>query len=430
MAPLDIAWVWHCHMLSPVAYTHDCIKAVGHVVDYKVFLNNRDNQYTMDLARSYWDEMYPGEPFTVNLDNGKCPNTDFSSSLSYDIESAITRQQAFYFQVSLPHYLDKKFVSSGLKRYKKFLYLKKMYPDLFIVPVYDIDLVWHTHQLHPVKYREDTERILGQHFNHDDSVNDRSPGSKLSTSSSQTQVLWREVFGEDFSKFGTLYRGGSPAGKLFHVPKEQIFKVCTKIASFIIQSIDLESETLTPKKVDSLKFISILQGGIDLELLKLKRPNDHGQWNETNLSRTNNSYDIDTNFSRTVHLRLARKSGLVKKYIGKPSWVTGKFEVDPVLHICVASDEKVTDVGSVCELSDGSLLKLKQSVEITKISECRLKVLVGTFEDVVMPEDSEQLWGPIPLPRLPPTQSNICSVASHRWVHKILMYNMPYSRLF
>ncbi|XP_021364675.1 uncharacterized protein LOC110457648 [Mizuhopecten yessoensis] len=416
VAPLDIAWVWHCHMLAPVAYTRDCEKAVGCVVDFKIFLNNRDNQYNMDLARSYWEEMYPGEPFAVCLDEASCSNTDFTSSFTYDIEKAVGRQQAFYYQVSLPHYLDKKFVAKGLKRYEKFLSVKKSNPDLFIVPCYDTDLIWHTHQLHPVKYKEDTVRILGKHFNHDDSVNDRSLGSKLCTASEETQTRWREMFGEDFSNFGAMYRGDSPAGKLCVVPMAPIYAECTKIASFTIQNIDIDNETMHPKKIANVKFISILEGGIDLELLKLKRPHDHGQglWNEANLSTVNKSYEIDTYYSRTVDLRLSRKSGFVKKFTGKPSRVTGKFDVDSILKKCLANSEKVTSVGIVCEMSDGSIMKLKQNVEITKISQCRLGVSIGSFEDAVMPEVSEQLWGPIPLPRLPPGQQNLCSVASHR----------------
>ncbi|XP_033752024.1 uncharacterized protein LOC117335877 [Pecten maximus] len=416
VAPLDIAWVWHCHMLAPVAYTRDCEKAVGCVVDFKIFLNNRDNQYNMDLARSYWEEMYPGEPFAVCLDEESCSNTDFTSSFTYDIEKAVKRQQAFYYQVSLPHYLDKKFMSAGLKRYEKFLSLKKMNPELFIVPCYDIDLIWHTHQLHPITYKEDTVRILGTHFNHDDSVNDRSLGSKLCTASSETQKCWQQMFGEDFSYFGAMYRGDSPAGRLCEVPVTQIYAECSKIASFNIQSIDIDNETMHPKKIASLKFMSILEGGIDLELLKLKKPHDHHHrlWNETNLSTANKNYEIDTNFSKSVHLRLSRKTGFVKKFTGKPPRVIGTFEVDSILKKCLANDDKVTSVGTVCEMSDGSIIKLQQNVEIIKISQCRLGVQIGTFEDAVMPEVSEQLWGPIPLPRLPAGQQNTCSVASHR----------------
>ena len=49
---------------------------------------------------------------------------------------------------------------------------------------------------------EDTSGLLGNLFHHDDSVNDRSEGSKLSNGSQVTGNLWKETFKEDFRKKG------------------------------------------------------------------------------------------------------------------------------------------------------------------------------------------------------------------------------------
>jgi len=46
-------------------------------------------------------------------------------------------------------------------------------------------------QLCPLSYKSDTEKILGAVLPHDDSVNDRSPGSKLNTSDETTRSLWK-----------------------------------------------------------------------------------------------------------------------------------------------------------------------------------------------------------------------------------------------
>lgn len=37
-APLDIAWVWHVHMLSPVSYQRDCNEIVATLVDHKILV--------------------------------------------------------------------------------------------------------------------------------------------------------------------------------------------------------------------------------------------------------------------------------------------------------------------------------------------------------------------------------------------------------
>ena len=56
--------------------------------------------------------------------------------------------------------------------------------EAFITPTYDIDLVWHSHQLCPASYKTDMLSVLGCMLNHDDTDQDRQPGSKLSTVSS------------------------------------------------------------------------------------------------------------------------------------------------------------------------------------------------------------------------------------------------------
>ena len=96
--------------------------------------------------------------------------------------------------MSLPHYRSDQFLQNAITRYKKFLHLKRVEPEVFLVPCYDFDLVWHVHQLHPVAYSADTKRHLGRLFNHDDTVNDRTPGSKLSDADARTRQLWKDNY--------------------------------------------------------------------------------------------------------------------------------------------------------------------------------------------------------------------------------------------
>ena len=35
-APLDIQWIWHCHMLAPLQYQQDMMKLIGVVPDHAV----------------------------------------------------------------------------------------------------------------------------------------------------------------------------------------------------------------------------------------------------------------------------------------------------------------------------------------------------------------------------------------------------------
>ena len=50
--------------------------------------------------------------------------------------------------------------------YKKFLALKRSYPDKEVVPNKQVDLFWHQHILDTQKYAEDCENIFGYFLHH------------------------------------------------------------------------------------------------------------------------------------------------------------------------------------------------------------------------------------------------------------------------
>ena len=187
--PLDVAWIWHVHMLNPTSYLKDCTTLYGKIFGHK-FIEPSMQQSTEAKTRLMWaNSCNVPYDFLDDVAVEACK----PSRLSYDLKLASVRQSKFYYQVSLPHFKDKAFLSIGIVRYKKFLYLKKLNPNEFLVPCYLIDIVWHTHQLHPLEYKHDTEKILGLMLSHDDSVDDRTPGSQLCTSDAKTRELWSKV---------------------------------------------------------------------------------------------------------------------------------------------------------------------------------------------------------------------------------------------
>ncbi len=65
--------------------------------------------------------------------------------------------------------------------------------DMFVTPMYDIDLLWHTHQLHPLAYAADMTSWLGYVLNHDDTDQDRDVGSKLSNVRAWTSACFCNI---------------------------------------------------------------------------------------------------------------------------------------------------------------------------------------------------------------------------------------------
>lgn len=237
-APLDIEWVWHCHMLCPEAYSTDCNSIAGKMIDHHILDRAQRKELIKDSER-LWKNEYVDVPFSACDAFNSRFDREFVSALTYNLALAVSRQWTFYYQVSLPHYRDEKFLNIALMRYKKFLFLKCHNPGVFLVPCYDSDLLWHAHMLHPSSYKEDMETYLGYLLPHDDSVNDRSPGSKLSLAEAKTRNLWRKVFNEKFSHFGAMYRGEPPNSKLSAMSKEDVYKVCTKQADVLIEKIHI-----------------------------------------------------------------------------------------------------------------------------------------------------------------------------------------------
>ena len=123
--------------------------------------------------------------------------------------------RAYSLQVSRPHMNNQHFLEGAVARYKGFLYLIKRNRErsikCFCVPTYDIDLIWHSHQLHPVSYCKDLCKLVGKVLEHDDMDSDRTKGKKLDVGFSETTKQWEETFGSRYWRAGAMHRGSAPS---------------------------------------------------------------------------------------------------------------------------------------------------------------------------------------------------------------------------
>ena len=163
--PIDVAFIWHCHMLSPTNYEKDCLNMCGKIIDYEL-LTLKEIHSKQTETKPIWESEYFNNKISFEFQNNSSIDqrdfNSFQSNFDYNLIEAGKRQLSFYYQVSLKHYRSKEFLTLALNRYKKFLNLKVINPKSYIVPCYAIDLIWHTHQLHPINYKNDTIRITGK----------------------------------------------------------------------------------------------------------------------------------------------------------------------------------------------------------------------------------------------------------------------------
>jgi hypothetical protein len=280
--PLDIEFVWHAHMLNPTEYYAYCMRVYGKLLTHQNLSRTKRNRQR-ESTQLEWNQLYPHISFDYLDDKSIDENTFsiFKSNITYDLIAACNRQATFLYQVSLPHYKNVYFLKLSLKRYKKFLYLSKLNPSAFLVPSYAIDLLWHTHHRQPQAYVNDTLKLMGRIMSHDDSVNDRTVGSKLNTSYDVTCDLWKKFYNEDFFFPGGMYRGGS--GPI----------VCMGLKN----EVNLENETF------SVRFLSYNKNELTLELkdkflVKCNFFQAIQTWNNIRL------YETNTNDSIVAHSRL------------------------------------------------------------------------------------------------------------------------------
>ena len=408
--PLDIQWIWHCHMLAPYYYEKDCLNLVNKVVDHKVLKDNA-KAVAFERARKLWNAKYKFEPFDMDLDSTNTATNgclEFQSRCKYDLEIAISRQKMFFYQVSLPHYKDDKFLRTATTRYKKYLFLKKNNMDLFLVPCYDFDLVWHSHQLHPLVYKRDTAAVLGKMFNHDDSVNERSQNSKLNRCDTNTRELWKKFFTEEFALCGAMFRGDPPFSKLHKIEPTDIFTVFSKHADVTINSIKLQNMNDEPKF--TLKVALRGRSDAGSTLLKLKGPQKEWQNNSKGIAK----FRFDTGHHSQLHFDLIDKKGFLC-FGSNKSFGMHNYPFSPVVESTPDSGKTVSLVVPLVEgAANGLSVAVSAMVEPPQRGPCILSLQAGQFQSYTMPENIEQLWGPIPLPKLPDDVPNTCIVANHR----------------
>jgi hypothetical protein len=256
--PLDIAFCWMLHRLSPKAYEADCISLFGTVLPAgqancagpealcHVWVGNAAEEDSV-LARLQWPcharaarpqetrELYGGviprlklcrTSFRVFLPRYCWPvmsekgavvhefsfdkvfavNQRWQLAISYDIEAAAKRQKTFFFNVMTEYYERDTSLRNAVTRYVRFLTLMREHPNKFLVPMYDIDLVWHAHIASTVAYERDCESFVGRFIDHQEG-DDRSESGKVVPGFRRTEELWRQHFSEPYSTRDTCYRG-------------------------------------------------------------------------------------------------------------------------------------------------------------------------------------------------------------------------------
>jgi hypothetical protein len=89
------------------------------------------------------------------------------------------------------------------KEYKRFLALKRRYPEKEIVPNGPVDKFWHQHILDTEKYAEDCKQLFGFFLHHYPyfGMNGEKDAQNLNDAFEETKSLYKKHFSEDYIGF-------------------------------------------------------------------------------------------------------------------------------------------------------------------------------------------------------------------------------------
>ncbi|KAL3735017.1 hypothetical protein ACJRO7_024217 [Eucalyptus globulus] len=299
VVPFDCEWIWHCHRLNPVRYKIDCQELYGSILDNWNVLSSVQGTCTKQ-TEAIWNRMYPSEPYELNI-NGNLSKSGAGNTMGaprdsdYDLVAAVKRQSSFFYQVSRPYMNDDVLLREAVARYKAFLYLikrnREKANECFCVPTYDIDLIWHAHQLNPASYCRDTVAIIGKVLGHDDTDSNRTKGGKLNAGFLQTTKLWEEAFGMSYWKAGAMHRGSAPSPPT--ITPIQLNTVAKKAVS----SGGIQNTILLPQK----KLVEVM-----VEIAAIK---DLPVRHQGNLFVTLRKAEPDVHFNTKTRLSIQSESG-------------------------------------------------------------------------------------------------------------------------
>ena len=323
--PIDVQWVWYLHMLSPVDYIDDMKVIVEQVLNTRP-RSEADICHFFQYSKNIW-ENFSKTIYDYRSDTSV--QQIYKSKIKYDLKSASLKQKGFVYQVSLPHFENEEFLRVGLERYKKFLYLSKLHPDVPFVTCFLIEIMIRTHQFHPFEYKNDTKRIFSEKVvtNEDYCYNgDESHNSNIFFI---TRKLWQELFHEEFLMPGAMFRG---------YPK-------TLSNLYILNPIFCDLQT----------FSSLKQDGI-FKLKKIKIKNKHHINDDKKIFQVN-LYRVLKNEIETI--------ATSKMRVGSNKWFSSNF--------FTFSEEALESCTIKIEIEESNLIKdIFKSEKLETTLNCRI----------------------------------------------------------
>ena len=379
--PIDIAWMWYCHMLSPLSYRRDCRLILKRTLKHK-YARSRNIIGNTNTAIEIWYERYPKDAFNI-IRNGEfiAPKRKMGklieapSNLSVNLIEIAKSQMHFCYQVALPHFRDRLFLETALKRYKQFLCLKRMNGSDCLAPPVDILLMWYTHMSHPVEYAIDTTKICGRVLENDIQIQTGFISERYRAISQETAKKWSDITNDRLVQPGTKLRARDTRKEVNEMTMNDLKACCVCVYKLTMSHAELVGFPAKLRRKIQVHLQMLQTGSGSDEILILKGSKRQKMWNfKRTVSYITN---IHTGLCATLN---ENNSILCLKSENRVA--TGKLNAEPLLER-MGSDQKnlVFDIALTAlqnsELADDPKLhcQLDVKVEDAQPLACNLTLL-------------------------------------------------------
>jgi hypothetical protein len=200
--PIEAAFIWNVHRLSPLRYHSDLIQVGGELQRFP---------YSFKVPKPEWQRIIAANALLKRRHiMAESPEVQTIHPTFGFVKEHSQKQLEFLHQIDRPEFQDPLFLKKAIQRYRKFLMLAAMRRGSLTVPMYDIDLIWHSHMSMASEYHDFCMENFGHIIDHDFSDSSRDPGSRLHSAFEDTCDQWTRQFGEPYALECTKWRGETP----------------------------------------------------------------------------------------------------------------------------------------------------------------------------------------------------------------------------
>jgi hypothetical protein len=213
---LEIQALWFTHMLQSCPYEIFILRHLPNVWNFSHPATSGDwtpnvPAEKVSLAKRWAEETFPEETRDVDLQGWLKPLWDnfcegITPEMVIEDRDWILEFRKFTWGADTS---SRAFLEKCHLGYQKFLYLKSVRSYLMesfsFAPCPSIDLMWHTHLLHPRDYLTDTRQLLGHVPKHKLVDLEKRTRVWMGEREEEEEILWKESFrGESMFEYATV----------------------------------------------------------------------------------------------------------------------------------------------------------------------------------------------------------------------------------